>query len=136
MWEGDDLTFAFQWQRCTAPEEQCADIAGADGPALALGRADVGKVLRVVVTATNADGSASATSATSGPVKVTVPQLRGQPVARAGSVLKGLGLKMILSTGALSKCATVLNQSPEAGATVEAGSTVRLTVSKSPFPGC
>ena len=52
-WSGNDNTFAYQWQRGGV------DIAGATGATYTPVAADVGATLRVRVTATNPDGSAS-----------------------------------------------------------------------------
>lgn len=74
-WSGDTpMTFAFQWQRCSASGTTCGAIAGATSSSYAVVAADVGGSLRVVVTATNASGSASAASAPTAPVAgATVP---------------------------------------------------------------
>src|SRR4051812_42820997 len=57
-----NTTYAFQWQRCNATGAACANISGATTQTYAVTSADVGNTLRVVVTATNADGSTSANS--------------------------------------------------------------------------
>ena len=60
-WTGSQpLSYAYQWQRCTPG---CVDVAGAVGSAYTPVAADVGSSLRVVVTASNAVGSSSASSA-------------------------------------------------------------------------
>lgn len=69
-WSGDTpITFAFQWQRCDAVGGTCGDTAGATGQTYTVAAADVGGTIRVVVTATNAAGVASAAS---GPTAVVV----------------------------------------------------------------
>jgi len=68
-WNGTQpITFQYQWQRCDASGSGCADITDANGQSFSLTPADVGATFRVVVTATNVDGSASATSAPVGAV--------------------------------------------------------------------
>jgi hypothetical protein len=62
-WSGSPTTYAYQWQRCTGQGAGCMDIAGAVSQSYPVSSADVGSTLRVVVTATNASGSASAASA-------------------------------------------------------------------------
>jgi hypothetical protein len=57
-----NTSYAFQWQRCNASGQGCANIAGATSQTYVLTSADVGNTVRVVVTATNADGSNSAPS--------------------------------------------------------------------------
>jgi hypothetical protein len=57
-----NTTYAYQWQRCNATGAACANIVGATAQTYVVTTADVGNTLRVVVTATNADGSSSAPS--------------------------------------------------------------------------
>ena len=56
-------TFTYAWQRCDAAGAACADIAGATAPTYVVATEDVNTTLRVVVTATNRFGAASAQSA-------------------------------------------------------------------------
>ena len=83
-WDGTvPVRFAYQWQRCNAGE--CADIGGATRRTYRLTADDVGATARVVVTATNAGGTDSATSERSGavgaapPVSETPPSISGTP---------------------------------------------------------
>jgi hypothetical protein len=62
-WSGNPTSFAYQWQRCDADVAACSNVAGATGKTYGASVADLGYRLRVVVTARNAKGSASATSA-------------------------------------------------------------------------
>ncbi|MGH3136425.1 MAG: hypothetical protein ACRDPV_08030 [Gaiellaceae bacterium] len=62
-WTGGPTSFAIQWQRCNASATGCVDVAGATATTYVLGTADVGATIRVVVTATNVAGRASAASA-------------------------------------------------------------------------
>jgi hypothetical protein len=69
-------SYGFQWHRCDAAGGSCAPVAGATGTTYTLGSLDVGSTLRVSVTATNKNGSTSATSAQTGVVAsapATVP---------------------------------------------------------------
>lgn len=61
-------TFAYQWLRCSAAGGSCKKIAGATGSSYKLTATDVGHKLKATVTATNAIGSAAATSAPSAKV--------------------------------------------------------------------
>ena len=56
-----------------APATNCADISGATGSDYGLTPADVDATLRVVVTATNDGGIASATSAATAPIAPDPP---------------------------------------------------------------
>jgi hypothetical protein len=63
-WSGTKpLTFTYQWQRCDATTgTNCANIAGATSTTYVATTSDVGSVLRVNVTATNARGATTATT--------------------------------------------------------------------------
>jgi hypothetical protein len=62
QWTGRPTSFGTQWERCDAVGNNCADIPDAGGPNYFPQQQDAGDTLRVRVTATNALGSASATS--------------------------------------------------------------------------
>jgi hypothetical protein len=55
----EDLSYSYQWQVCIPA---CGDIPGATSEAYSPGASDLGRQLRVIVTATGADGGASAAS--------------------------------------------------------------------------
>jgi hypothetical protein len=62
-WTGEDPTaFTYQWQGCDGSGANCANINAATSKVYRVATADVGKRLRVVVTAKNASGSATATA--------------------------------------------------------------------------
>ena len=68
-WESaSPIEYAFRWRRCNAQGTACQDIAGATQQRYELVAADQGSTIRVVVTATNAEGAASASSPFVGPV--------------------------------------------------------------------
>ena len=56
------ISYGYQWQRCDTTGANCADIAGATAATYTATAADTGRRVRVVVTATNTAGSASATN--------------------------------------------------------------------------
>jgi len=92
-WQNTPSSFAYQWQRCNASGSSCANIPNADAKTYVAVGADVGHTLRARVTATNADGSASAdsaatavvTSASAAPKNTERPAISG--TARAGLTL-------------------------------------------------
>ena len=62
-WSGSPTAFTYAWQDCNSSGGSCTIIRGASSNTYTLGSGDVGLTIRVVVTASNAGGSASATSA-------------------------------------------------------------------------
>ena len=68
-WRGaPPIVYAYQWQRCNGSGEECANIEDATKQGYRPVAADLSKTMRVKVTASNSEGSASATSAASRPV--------------------------------------------------------------------
>jgi GH25 family lysozyme M1 (1,4-beta-N-acetylmuramidase) len=62
-WEGGKpLVFTYQWRQCDAAGANCTSISGATSEAYRPVSTDVGHSLKVVVTATSAGGSATATT--------------------------------------------------------------------------
>ena len=63
-WRGArPLTFSYVWRKCNSGGAECATISGATSSSYKLVEADVGSTLRVIVTASDREGSASETSA-------------------------------------------------------------------------
>lgn len=89
-WSGTTpISFAFQWQRCDDAGANCAEVSGATNTTFVLGSADVGRRMRVLVTASNADGAASALSpATASVTESAGPVNTGEPTI-SGSVVEG-----------------------------------------------
>jgi hypothetical protein len=91
-WSGSPTSFAYRWQRCNKNGGSCDNINGARNQTYVLQPGDVGRRIRVSVTATNSEGSANATSAATGIIANGLPpQNTAAPVisgtARAGSTL-------------------------------------------------
>jgi hypothetical protein len=61
-WANSPTEFAYQWQRCNRDGSGCADIKGATSKTQKLTNDDVDRTVRVLVTASNADGKATANS--------------------------------------------------------------------------
>ena len=85
-WTGTPtISFSYQWRACDAAGDTCADIPGATGATYDVTSDEVGGTIRVVVTATNAAGSADASSdptdevAPTPPVNTAIPTISGTP---------------------------------------------------------
>jgi len=61
-WSNTPTSFSYQWLRCNGGGNSCTSIPGATQKTYALAAADSGHTIRARVTATSADGSASAQS--------------------------------------------------------------------------
>jgi Cellulase (glycosyl hydrolase family 5)/Ig domain of plant-specific actin-binding protein len=85
-WSGSPTGYAYQWKRCDSAGANCASISGATTKTFALTSTDVGKTLRVAVTASNSAGSATATSAQTAVVAAapTTGDVYSQPVPHYG----------------------------------------------------
>lgn len=82
--------FTYQWQRCEADGSACTDIDGATGDTYDQTSEDIGRKIRVAITAANDEGEATANSAQVGPVagapeNTAPPTISGSP--RVGSSL-------------------------------------------------
>jgi hypothetical protein len=66
-WSGTTpMSYAYQWRACDSAGGNCSNIGGATSSSYTLTTSQVGMTIRVLVTATNAAGSASALSTQSG----------------------------------------------------------------------
>jgi len=70
-WTGNPTSFTYAWSRCNMQGNKCTAIGGATANTYALQAADVGGTVHVTVTAKNADGSTSATSAPTAVIQST-----------------------------------------------------------------
>jgi hypothetical protein len=105
-WTGTPtITFAYAWQRCDAAGANCAPVGGATGITYVVGAADVGSTLRVEVTATNGEGSASAISAATAVVTEPTPPTNTLEPTISGSPAEGNVLST--STGTWSGVGTI-----------------------------
>ncbi len=86
LWLGSEpISYTYQWQRCDAKGEECTNIHEATGETYVLGEADLESTIRVVVTAKNSLGSASATSEPSEAVGAP-----GPPSSSEGPTIVGI----------------------------------------------
>jgi predicted actin-binding protein len=89
-WSNSPTSYTYQWQRCASDGRGCGDITGATSKSYSPVTGDVGHALRVVVTATNADGHASATSGATDPVdSANGPTNSVRPTVTGNAVIGG-----------------------------------------------
>ena len=62
LWLNSPTSFSYRWLRCDAVGNGCGNIGGATANTYRLEQADVGRTVRVLVTARNADGASTANS--------------------------------------------------------------------------
>jgi hypothetical protein len=86
-WANSPTSFAYQWQRCASDGTGCGDVSGATDKTYTPTSGDVSHTIRVVVTATNADGKASASSdptavvgSKDGPTNTVKPTVTGTAI--------------------------------------------------------
>ena len=86
-WANSPTSFAYQWQRCASDGTGCGDVSGATDKTYTPTSGDVSHTIRVVVTATNADGKASASSdptavvgSKDGPANTVKPTVTGTAI--------------------------------------------------------
>ncbi len=79
-WSGSaPISYSYQWQQCNAAGKSCSNISGATGSTLTLLTGLIGSTVDVVVTATNAAGSTSATASPTGLVAGLLPSNTALP---------------------------------------------------------
>jgi hypothetical protein len=90
-WTGSPTAYVYQWQDCNALGEGCLNVGGATTSSYTLAASDIGDTVRVVVTASNAGGSAKATSAATGKVASDLPAAPANtaPPSVIGSAVEG-----------------------------------------------
>jgi hypothetical protein len=102
-WSNSPTSYAYQWQRCNGGGNNCASVANGTQQTYTLVGADAGHTMRVRVTATNADGSASAQSAQTAVVAPLTSS--AAPKSTAPPTISGtpkVGQELTASTGSWS----------------------------------
>jgi PASTA domain len=141
-WDGYPAPgFVFQWQTCSAAGAGCADIPGENAPTLTVSPMEVGRRIRVVVTASNPAGAAaeasSLTSVVTGPRPPTrrcvVPKVRGKSIAQARRMLAARRCALGRVTRAYSakvRRGRIVRQSRRPGIRLPRGTRVHVVVSR------
>ena len=140
-WTGrTPIQYAYQWQACDAAGTACSNLDGERLSFLELRAGHLGKRVRVLVSATNADGSRAAVSDLSVvvlpaivvPARCVVPNVRGRTLRRAKAAIR----RGVARRGEFAGCTRsvrrgrVISQTPRAGARLVRGAKVNLVVSK------
>jgi hypothetical protein len=82
-WSGNPTSFAYQWQHCDADNiVACTSVAGATGKTYTLHVADEGYRMRVLVTAKNDKGSATAASAATAVIRPALKVTATRPTLK------------------------------------------------------
>lgn len=99
-WAGTaPLSYGYRWSRCAVDGTGCAEIDGGAGRDYTLTAADVGKVVRVAVTATNGVGAATASSARTAEIAAGVGANTSPPTI-SGTAREGA--QLVAGTGTWS----------------------------------
>ncbi len=91
-WVGEPKSFEYQWRRCESGGLNCHPINGANSSKYLLVGNDVGKVLELRETATNAAGSGVSVSAATATIVAALP-VNQKPPSISGAPESGHGLR-------------------------------------------
>ncbi|HEX5450720.1 MAG TPA: hypothetical protein VFW85_11770 [Gaiellaceae bacterium] len=96
-WSGTEpIAHAYRWERCDSSGADCSSIGSATNHTYVLTNNDQGHKLRVEVTASNAAGSAQATSASTAVIAASVPANTVAPKVSGNAVV---GQNLSVTTG-------------------------------------
>jgi hypothetical protein len=136
-WNGTaPIAYAYQWQSCDADGGSCVPLPGETATVYHVLAFDAGSTVRVVVTAKNTAGQASATSHETDVVTVAlrcvVPSLRGKTVAKARRALRLAHCRLgrVSSTRSRRRRGLIVAQRPRPGAVRADGAKVSVVVSR------
>jgi hypothetical protein len=114
-WTGTGtITYRHQWLRCNRSGNGCSDISGATERTYMVRGADVDRTIRVRVTASNNDGSTSATSAPTAVVTRSTPGATGCPTGTGGVNVTALSPPARLSVDGQSLAPSPVGRSAQA----------------------
>jgi hypothetical protein len=152
-WANSPTGFSYQWQQCDSSGANCNPISGATSKTYKVATSDVDHTLKVAVTATNADGSSTATSAASNvvssgkaPVNTAPPQISGtakvgeQLSASTGTWTGGVSsysYQWQRCDGSGGSCVSVQDATAKVYGvrTIDAGNTMRVVVTATNLAG-
>ena len=84
-WAGSEVQLAYQWQRCDETGGQCQDISGATQAQYVPSEGDVGGTLRVLVGASNPEGSVTALTLPTSSIQPATALVNTWPVSVSGT---------------------------------------------------
>jgi hypothetical protein len=141
-WTGlQPIQYAYQWQECDTAGNACLDLQGETSSVLEVRAQHVDSRLRVVVTASNADGPRSAVSDPSSvvapprqqPRRCVVPNIRGKQLAAARKAITKAQCRVGRIQRKFSnrvRADRVISQTPRPRARLASRARVHLVVSK------
>jgi hypothetical protein len=89
-WSNNPTSYTYIWQRCTSDAAGCTTIPGTTKSTYTLAAADVGRTVRVLVTAVNADGRDTVPSAVTAIVSSkNAPKNTARPVISGDATVGG-----------------------------------------------
>jgi PASTA domain len=136
QWTGTvPFTFTYRWERCNS-DGDCVDIDGETSSTHTIVPDDLKSRLRVIVTASNGAGSASAASGLTRPASrrqfCVVPRVQGRKMAAARKAIRRAHCRVgrVRKARSLRPSGRVIAQTPRAGKRLPLGAKVNLVVSR------
>jgi hypothetical protein len=101
-WTGSPGSYAYQWMQCDTAGNACVEIKNATAKTYTLQTADVGKTIRVRITASNNDGKTSVTSGATAAIASAGPEgatklPNGETSVPATSVSLAAGQRLVIT---------------------------------------
>jgi TolB protein len=134
-WNGTTpIAYEYQWAFCDPTGTVCVEMPGETTSTYLITSADRGSAFRVIVTASNVAGSASATSAATAavPADCLVPKLESKTVIKARTLLRhaDCALGRVSYTKSRLQRGRIVSQRPRAGVSRPRGTKVTVVVSR------
>jgi PASTA domain-containing protein len=135
-WNGTTpIAYTYQWDVCDRTGASCVAVSGQTTSTYVVSSSDAGSTFRIVVTASNVAGHASATSVQTAvvpaPAGCHVPKLTGKTVEKARTLLRlsHCALGRVSHSHSRLRRGRIVSQRPRAGASRPRGTKVRVVVS-------
>ncbi len=129
-WTGTKtITYSYRWQTCNGLGEACTTVSGATTSTYTPGASQGGDTLRVLVTAKNSRGEASATSLASSPI---VSGAKTTQIELCGTISKSETLSPVNASRYLLTCEVTI--APKVKLTIAPGTVIKA--SSASISGC